>query len=438
LAGEANCQPLLAHKASSALQLVGNSQQQYFSDKCHGLVDLNDEPVDFRPASTLLFEDGRPQFNRPVHDNPILNTPGQLEARVAMYFAFCSNDTFNASGSRYRYFDEIPDLQDDDFVQCAIASLRCKIPAPQSLLDVLEAKGDDRVIAVQLMLRSSFSVELLGWINRNLATMPDDLFRRLQEDVSLTDTEKLTLYQIFQRNLQNPVRMGRTELFPRTVEPLPQGEDTRLHSIFFFPESSKHDLRDRLKKITEENFPFQGLLCFYDRKILTWERQIWHDFIINSPRQHFWFEGRNFAFGVWKGPLKAPVNLIRKNEKLYVGSPDLLNKGIHNLMGKLSQVAALRVALYGGGLHSERLLQSDAFSHLQVVCVLDDFANDSYLMGIPVVSPARCAEYSPDVIVVSSDTIEGKLFDKAVGFSPNLPVLTMYTGEMFVKGARNE
>lgn len=102
-----------------------------------------------------------------------------------------------------------------------------------------------------------------------------------------------------------------------------------------------------------------------------------------------------------------------------------LQKGIDNILEKLGSKPR-KLAIYGGGKHTVKLLNKVDFTPHPVSIVIDDFSTGS-INGVPVISPANIAKHDIDDIIISSDSIELKLLSLALKFAPEkVQVHTIY------------
>ncbi|HPQ71144.1 MAG TPA: glycosyltransferase family A protein [bacterium] len=94
-------------------------------------------------------------------------------------------------------------------------------------------------------------------------------------------------------------------------------------------------------------------------------------------------------------------------------------------VGRLRDHGLLPYALFGAGMHTQRLLAADAFVPLPRV-IFDDHPPVDKLSGVPVCQPAPSAELR--AVIVSSDAHERTLFARAREMFPSpLPVLRLYS-----------
>ncbi len=77
-----------------------------------------------------------------------------------------------------------------------------------------------------------------------------------------------------------------------------------------------------------------------------------------------------------------------------------------------------RIIIYGGGMHTVRILNAGDFSGYDILGIIDD--NDEKwgqpLEGIEVISPDHALNLKPDAVLISSDRFENILYDKCGAF----------------------
>ncbi len=83
------------------------------------------------------------------------------------------------------------------------------------------------------------------------------------------------------------------------------------------------------------------------------------------------------------------------------------------LTERLARDGISRVALYGAGQHTQRLIQSKNLAAYPVCGILDDYTEQSEFLGLPVHRPASFRLPPQCAVVVSSDTMQTKLFRQA-------------------------
>lgn len=89
-----------------------------------------------------------------------------------------------------------------------------------------------------------------------------------------------------------------------------------------------------------------------------------------------------------------------------------------------------RIALFGGGAHTRRFIRQPwLWRGVHVTCVLDDFTQNTYIEGVPVIRPdqLRACDIPVDAVVISSEHNESLLYEKAQAlFSGTFPIERIY------------
>ena len=110
------------------------------------------------------------------------------------------------------------------------------------------------------------------------------------------------------------------------------------------------------------------------------------------------------------------------------GSSDLLSKGVRNLKSKLSNYQNPKVALYGAGQHTERLLNHKDITGIDIIKIFDDFSQVKSINGIQVIHPQKLNTEEIDIVAVSSDTIEEKLLEQLLKKRfKNITIMSIYS-----------
>jgi glycosyltransferase involved in cell wall biosynthesis len=94
-------------------------------------------------------------------------------------------------------------------------------------------------------------------------------------------------------------------------------------------------------------------------------------------------------------------------------SPEELMIACHRIARRLKDDGIEQIVLYGAGQHTQRLLQSRHLATCEIVGILDDHATVEDIMGIPVWRPAAFRTQPRCATIISSDTLQGRLFRKA-------------------------
>lgn len=99
---------------------------------------------------------------------------------------------------------------------------------------------------------------------------------------------------------------------------------------------------------------------------------------------------------------------------------------LYGVLTRLQDKGLKKIALFGAGLHTRKLLTSLILPEgIELVCILDDFPQTDFIANVPVISPKQRPCPKVDAIVVSSDSIEEKLYRRARELNI-APVFTLY------------
>lgn len=110
---------------------------------------------------------------------------------------------------------------------------------------------------------------------------------------------------------------------------------------------------------------------------------------------------------------------------------------LNSIQAKLAGILSLarqtglrRIALYGAGKHSSKILSLCEWGALRPCLILDDAKAGRELDGIKILRPEDVCEGEPqfDLLIISSDAFERELHEKAMKLLPNgkRPVLALY------------
>lgn len=100
------------------------------------------------------------------------------------------------------------------------------------------------------------------------------------------------------------------------------------------------------------------------------------------------------------------------NETLHQPSGDTHSRAAALLRRRLDESGIHQIALYGGGLHSQRLIRQGWLKGIEIVAILDDAPRASALEGIPILDAGSNNLPAWEVLVVSSDIHEPVLLEK--------------------------
>jgi len=92
---------------------------------------------------------------------------------------------------------------------------------------------------------------------------------------------------------------------------------------------------------------------------------------------------------------------------------DVHSKAAACLRQRLEKSGVRRIALYGAGLHSQRLIRQGWLKEVEIVAILDDAPCSLSLEGIPILDTHTPNLPAWDALVLSSDTHESALLEKA-------------------------
>lgn len=96
----------------------------------------------------------------------------------------------------------------------------------------------------------------------------------------------------------------------------------------------------------------------------------------------------------------------------------------------LAPTGLRRVALYGAGEHSRRLIALAEGGPCRIVAVVDDGPAHVRFAGLPLVTPADWAGLDADALVISSRGSEATLARRArTWLPPHVPIVCFYTAE---------
>lgn len=106
-------------------------------------------------------------------------------------------------------------------------------------------------------------------------------------------------------------------------------------------------------------------------------------------------------------------------------------QAIQRLIARIQKSGWQRLALYGAGQHTQRLLtwlrQGGCVNAATVI--LDDHRAGTTLAGLEVVAPTRAAAHHADAIIISSDAFEEVLYQKALALQLAIPIVRIYGAE---------
>ncbi len=126
---------------------------------------------------------------------------------------------------------------------------------------------------------------------------------------------------------------------------------------------------------------------------------------------------RHFAEQHFDMDVNTEALLAFYGERLYRApeqeTGDAHSRAAARLRLRLEEAGVRRIALYGAGLHTQRLIRQGWLKDLDVVAILDDHPQAPTLEGIPVLDTKAPVLPVWEVLVISSDTHEPALLEKA-------------------------
>lgn len=100
-------------------------------------------------------------------------------------------------------------------------------------------------------------------------------------------------------------------------------------------------------------------------------------------------------------------------------APDALPRALLKKLPILLEKGAKRIALYGAGKHTQRLLKYTRLEPLELVCIVDDVLSIEQIEGLPIISPNQLHKYHVDVLLISSDSNEEAMAQNAKVWLPD-------------------
>ncbi len=164
------------------------------------------------------------------------------------------------------------------------------------------------------------------------------------------------------------------------------------------------------------------------------EKGVTRDALIESQRHKFaakWREELRFQPAP---PVETGRMMVETRQGLkfpigkwyYIGNNRVLKKNLERFV--LHHLREPRkIALYGAGKHTQRLLALQVIPREQIAVIFDDVAAATSLEGIPVLKPAQAGQASFDLVLVSSDSIWEDLQYRARQWAPKgCPIISLY------------
>ena len=102
----------------------------------------------------------------------------------------------------------------------------------------------------------------------------------------------------------------------------------------------------------------------------------------------------------------------------YIGNDRVLRQNLERFVHLHLADPKTRIALYGAGKHTQRLLKMGVIPPGQIRAIFDDLTPCEDIQGIPVLKPRMAAEIDFDILLVSSDSVWEDLVYKAQRWMP--------------------
>ena len=106
-----------------------------------------------------------------------------------------------------------------------------------------------------------------------------------------------------------------------------------------------------------------------------------------------------------------------------------LSSALAQLCWRASDCHWNTIVLYGAGKHTQRFLDSLKMLRncpLRVTGIVDDHHAGEQIDGLTIVAPSEIRSIKADALVISSDTFEETMLQKALQLNPPMPVYALY------------
>jgi len=107
----------------------------------------------------------------------------------------------------------------------------------------------------------------------------------------------------------------------------------------------------------------------------------------------------------------------------YIGNDVVLINRLWKLKFSPCYNSSAKIALYGAGTHTHRLLKTKKLDASKICAIFDDAPKKTECCGLPVYPVAKVSEIDFDMLVVSSDAYEKEMFHKAETWLPEGKIL---------------
>ncbi len=148
-------------------------------------------------------------------------------------------------------------------------------------------------------------------------------------------------------------------------------------------------------------------------------------------RAEEWFDVTRLApkaHDFYKTILNPPESPVEKEpQQISTWRPENLPRALLEKLPSFIRQDINRIALYGAGKHTERLLKLTDLSPLSIQCIVDDNPTRKHIRSFPVIKPENIGKYEVDALLISSDSLESVLQQKAGKWlPPGIKILTLY------------
>ncbi len=121
-------------------------------------------------------------------------------------------------------------------------------------------------------------------------------------------------------------------------------------------------------------------------------------------------------------PLQKPIDASP-----FPFDAESLPRALLTVLPDLVQQGVKRVALYGAGKHTTRLLNLTRLAPLELTCIVDDHRHGNALCGIPVIAPEALLKQPVDALIISSDTGQDAMTRQAqTWLPPHIRLVQLY------------
>jgi GT2 family glycosyltransferase len=118
---------------------------------------------------------------------------------------------------------------------------------------------------------------------------------------------------------------------------------------------------------------------------------------------------------------------LRVGKWYYIGNDRVLKQNLERFTRFHLTNPKTRLALYGAGKHTHRLLAQEIIPKKQMAAIFDDLSTLRDIQGIPIMKPQQASQVAFDLLLISSDSIWEDLAFKARRWAPaGCPIESLY------------